>query len=86
MIYRNLYIDNQNEGEVYMQKVIVVNGYWHNSNGKWKDTTEELNGLLAEGWKVVNIAPMGAYGFGYDAMGNTANSDHGFASIVVIEK
>ncbi|WP_436867073.1 hypothetical protein [Bacillus fungorum] len=61
-----------------MQKVIVVNGYWSINDGKWKDTTEELNGLLAEGWKVVNIAAMGAFGGSKD--------EHGFASIVVIEK
>lgn len=69
-----------------MQKAIVVTGYWC-SDGKWTDSTEELNKFLAEGWKVVSTSPMGAYG--YPAYGSdwfAKDSDHGFATLVIIEK
>lgn len=74
-----------------MQKSVIVTGHW-NSEGTWKDTTEKLNGYLLEGYKVVSATPMGAfgYGFGYSANGwnnsETSESDHGFASLVIIEK
>lgn len=70
-----------------MQKAVVVSGYWDEDEG-WIDSSEELNEYLLQGYKVVSATPMGAYGYGYGASleSSEAESDHGFASLVIIDK
>jgi hypothetical protein len=85
-MYLKLFFLN-NRSESKMQKAIIVTGHWHEG---WKDNTEELNSYLLEGWTVVNSSPMGAYGYGYSGYGEKygvlPHSDHGFASLVIIQK
>lgn len=68
-----------------MQKAVIVTGSW-SSNSTWKDSTEELNKYLSDGWTVVSASPMGAYGYSaYGSNWSTNDSDHGFASLVIIQ-
>jgi hypothetical protein len=71
-----------------MQKVIILTGFWDtNDNGNWNDSSDEVNDLLADGWLVKNMIPMGsvsfgygygtAYGYGYaGGETNASHSDH----------
>ncbi|MFB1082188.1 hypothetical protein [Jeotgalibacillus sp. JSM ZJ347] len=76
-----------------MQKSLIVNGYW-DKKGTWTDTTDQLNKYFTEGYEIVNVSPMGAFGFGFGYANSTSDSfsqhdsqsDHGFASLVIIEK
>jgi hypothetical protein len=76
-------------GVKFMQKAVIVTGFWNSSDEKWNDTTDEINSLLEDGWKVVQVSPMGAYGYGYgrgESLNDYDVSDNGFASIVILEK
>lgn len=70
-----------------MQKSTIVTGFW-NYEGRWMDTTDELNELLQEGYKVESVTPMGAFGYGYATsdQGGFGKHDSGFASLVSLEK
>lgn len=73
-----------------MQKSLIVNGYW-DSEGEWEDSTDKLNEYLLNGYKVVSVSPMGAFGFGFHRSVNIEKnyddySENGFASLVIIEK
>jgi hypothetical protein len=32
--------------------MIIVTGFWDEDSGDWRDSTDEVNELLAEGWQV----------------------------------
>lgn len=79
-----------------MEKIIITRGYW-NSEGKWKDTTDEVNELLNDGWIVKNVTSMGAYGYGfaykndeYPYLDKETKTkpivDSGFAALLVLVK
>ena len=68
-----------------MQMIIEVE-----DTDEWSDI-EKVNNLLQDGWKVINMIPMGAYGYGYNASTggayqNQAFEDSGFASLLLLEK
>lgn len=78
-----------------MEKIIITKGYW-NSEGKWKDTTAEVNELLDDGWIVKNVTSMGAYGYGFSHQNDDSPYldremtkpivDSGFAALLVLIK
>jgi len=70
-----------------MQMIIEVE-----NTDNWSDI-DRVNELLQDGWKVINMIPMGAYGYGYPADSsengshqNQEYSDSGFASLLLLEK
>jgi hypothetical protein len=68
--------------EKCMQKIIEVE-----DTDNWSDI-KKVNDLLKDGWKVIQMIPMGAYGYGYAARGweHASYSDSGFASLLLLEK
>ncbi len=72
-----------------MQYALTVYSFWAegDSGMQMKTNIDYLNECLADGWKVVSSNPMGAYGY-CGAGGGTdwGESDHGFMSLVILEK
>ena len=74
------------------QKVIIATGYWRDEDKKEFVSNEEtINSLLQDGWKVKQMTPMGAYGYGGYVSEHSGQvigheQDAGFASLVLLER
>ncbi len=73
-------------------KIIMATGYWRDEDKKEFVSNEHtINELLQDGWKVKQMTPMGAYGYGGYVSEHSGRviaheNDAGFAALVLLEK